>query len=142
MKNFVINFEKEVIEMTKAFAKEAGKFNSEAYKLLTNARKDFPTYQVIVKTPAKPKPKNKKDNLKGLSCGFMKTYIEKNTDDESIMEAFNALRYGNPNKLQQPAAYGTIRKWFLDRFPEVKDFPNQYIILGKEATEYKPGKAA
>ena len=137
MKNFKINYVKEVIELTKTFAKEASKYNSEAYKLLTEVKKDFPTYLVAVKTATQPKNKSKKDNLKGLTCDFMKAYIEKNTDDESMMEAFNALRYGNPDKLQQPAAYGTIRKWFLDEFPEVKEFATQYT-----APENAPKKAA
>ena len=137
MKNFKINYEKGVIELTKTFAKEASNYHSEAYKLLTEVKKDFPTYLVAVKTATQPKNKSKKDNLKGLTCDFMKSYIEKNTTDESMMEEFNALRYGNPDKLQKPAPYGTIRKWFLGNFPEVKEFATQYTT-----PENTPKKAA
>lgn len=44
-----INFKKNAIEMTKAEAKAASVYGSAAYDNLQNARRDYPTYTVVIK---------------------------------------------------------------------------------------------
>ena len=65
-----INFENGTIEMTKAEAKEAGKFNSEKYIELKEIRSEFPTFRIVTKNVPK-----KRDTYKGLSYTYMAKYI-------------------------------------------------------------------
>ena len=71
MSNLNINFVHNTIEMPKAFAKAAGKYGSEEYQALQCARKDYPTYSVvIIKRSGK-----KRDSFKGLTYEYMEQYM-------------------------------------------------------------------
>lgn len=119
---FKLNHADETIELTKQFAKASGKYNSEEYKLLMEVKKDFPNYKIVVKDT--PKRKQSKDSFKGLTYDYMERYIQKQGNDEEILKAFNELRKkeNTNDKLTERATYGEIKKWFLNTFPEVKEF--------------------
>ena len=113
-----INFKKNTIEMTKAEAKAASVYGSESYAKLQDARRDYPTYTVVIKATS-----SKRESLKGLTYDYMEKYI-KNHDDENhtIMEEFKILRGKTDNVLASSVSYGEVKEWFLAKFPEIADF--------------------
>lgn len=46
MKNYEINYNENAIIVTKAFLKEAGVYNSEAYNILKGLRTDLPNFEI------------------------------------------------------------------------------------------------
>ena len=59
-----INYSSRTIQMTKKFAKAAEKFGSDEYKNLQEARRDNPTFKIVV---VSRKTSSKKDTYKGLT---------------------------------------------------------------------------
>ena len=71
MTNIKINFSERAIEMTKKFERKAQRYGSDAYKELQEARRDYPSFRVVVKSSSR---KNK-DSFKGLTYEYMEKYI-------------------------------------------------------------------
>lgn len=135
-----INLKDRTIEMTKAFATAAGRFGTEEYRILQEARRDYPNYRVTVK-----KSKKSSDSLKGLNYKYIKNYIvahPKTLDDGmTTLEALTILRgvdsEGNRIPGLDYASYGEIKAWFLEQYPEIKNQRDQHrkninSILGKK----------
>ena len=59
-----IRYTTNTIEMTKKFAKAAEKFGSDEYKSLQEAKRDNPTFKVVI---VSRKATEKKDSYKGLT---------------------------------------------------------------------------
>ena len=116
-----INFEKQIIEMTKEEAKDAGKFNSPKYNELKEIRSEFPTFRIVTLNTRK-----KKSTYKGLDYNYMERYIKAHDDDKnSIMAEFNVMRGfvdGKRNEFVDCATYGEIKTWFLIKFPEIEEY--------------------
>ena len=113
-----INFTNNTIEMTKTESKAASKFGSEAYKQLQEARKDYPTYAVVIKAVS-----SKRESLKGLTYDYMEKYIAKHDDEnQSIMEEFKMLRGNTEDLLAESVSYAKVKEWFLATFPEIAAF--------------------
>lgn len=123
MTNITINDKKMTIEMTKAVANRAKKFNTVEYKDLQMVRKDYPNYTVVIKTSTK---KNNKNQFKGLTYNYMEKYIEAHDDDEqSIMNEYldmRALSEDAKEAMADALSYGEIKAWFLDKYPQIKEF--------------------
>lgn len=64
-----INAAATTIEMTKEFARKARYFGTDEYKLLQDARKDYPTFSVATRKTVS------KESYKGLTTGSGKTYF-------------------------------------------------------------------
>ncbi len=129
-----INYRTNTIELTKSEAKQAEIYGSVMYKALLDAKKDFPSFDIVVKSPAK------RDNYKGLTTKFMADYIAAHDDDEhSIMAEFNTLRGldGNGNKKQfaAVASYGELRMWFLNKYPQLRDMQGAIGDIMKKVRE-------
>ena len=108
MFNITINERNHTLEITKKFATAASRFGSDEYRELKEARTDFPTFKVVVKTT------KSKSNFNGLTYEFMRQHIMDHADSERL-EEFEKLRsYG--------ANYCDIRNWFLSLFPEIAEF--------------------
>ena len=110
-----INYKNNTIEMTKKFAKAASRYGSEEYIALQGARRDYPNYRVITKTTNR----KKSDSFKGLTYARMAEYIKKHDNDGKIMVEFETKR---EEEKFNPASYNEIKKWFLEKFPEVGSF--------------------
>ena len=121
MMNITINAKNNTIVITKAFAKKASKFKSDEYNALQEARKDYPTFKVEVRTAPK-----KKDSFKGLTYTYMEKYIAKHDDAEkTIMAEYEMLRGLSAEAeelMAEPLSYGEMKEWFLNKFPEIKAF--------------------
>lgn len=115
------NYEKQIIEMTKAEAKEAGKFNTEKYNELKQLRTDNPTFRIVTVNTRK-----KKSTFKGLDYNYMERYIKAHDDEKkTIMAEFDLMRGfvdGKRNEFVDCATYGEIKTWFLLKFPEIEEY--------------------
>lgn len=107
-----INYQNSTIELSKATAKEASVFKSEAYSELRTIRNEFPTFKVVVKERARSK-KNLK-GLKGLNFSFMENYIRTHSDSEARIAEYEKLKNSG-------ISYFDIKKWFLNTYPIFKD---------------------
>lgn len=124
-----INQKKRRIEMTEAEAKAASKYNSDEYNELVSIRRDFPNYSMFT-----VKSKNKRtDTLKGLTFNYMEAYIEKHGTEEQA-DSFKALRGADDGLGHFSPSYGTVKKWFLEQFPEILEYNKKIdrILHGKE----------
>ena len=108
MNNITINYKKSTIEIAKSFEKKASIFGSAEYNELCNARKEFPTYRLVIKA-------NKSNNtFKGMDYDFMLDYIENHDNAEQHKAEFNKLRENN-------LPYGEIKQWFVSTYTVFKD---------------------
>lgn len=130
MNNIRINEANKTIEVTKAFYKEASNFGTDEYKMLKEARTDFPTFKVIAKSAGK-----KNGTFKGLTINYMKTYIKDHEPDN--MKDFNILcgldENGEKVELAATATYGEIKSWFLKKYPVFNEYTERVNKLLKNA---------
>ena len=116
-----INYKNRTIEITKKFEKAASRFGSDEYNMLRQARNDNPSFRVVV-----IKRKASSKSFKGLTYDYMKKYIEAHDDEsKSIISEFNDLRAKSADAEAACAdslSYGEIKVWFLNKYPEIKEF--------------------
>lgn len=117
MKNTLkINHENRTLVMDRTFAKAASFVGSNEYNLLQDARRDYPSYQVTLRSIKK---KEDKESYRGLTYQYMENYIATHANAARIMEGYKELR------LQAEChsiRYPNIKKWFLAMYPEVAQF--------------------
>ena len=117
-----INYSSHTIQMTKKFAKAAEKFGSDEYKSLQEARRDNPTFKVVI---VARKTTEKKDTYKGLTYSYMEKYINAHDDAEEKMKEYKNLRGLSDEAkeaLAEPCSYNEIRAWFLNAYPAIAKF--------------------
>ena len=128
-----INEAKRVIEVTKGFYKEASKFGTEEYKMLKEARNDFPSFKVVTRSAGK-----NKDGFKGLTFEYMEKYIKdhreikvKNEETEEEMTRDLLVEFydkcgkdenGKKVDFSKTESYGKIKKWFLEVYPVFEEY--------------------
>ena len=120
MNTMKINEKKFTIEVTKSFAQKASRVGSPEYYELLEVRHNFPKFKVVVNQT------KSKDSFKGLTYEYMKMYIQTHDDENgSNMAVFMELR-GKSEEADDAQAdsmsYGEIKMWFLDTYPEIKNF--------------------
>ena len=107
-----INFKNRTIEMpSKRYASAASKFGSIEYREVQQACKDFPTYNLMIRTAP-----IRANASRGLTYEVMEDYISKNDEDGEIKKQYDFLR-GKNNDSVSPASYFKIKKWFLETYP-------------------------
>ena len=116
------------IEMSKKEAKVAGKIGTPEFEELKSYMKEYPNFEILIKAPAK-----RKVEFHGLTYEYMVTYIKKHdNEDGEIMAEFNALiALDKKNKVEgaehlEAAGYLDVKKWFLAKFPEIKEYKEQH----------------
>ena len=117
----MVKYAEGVIEMNTTFAKEMRNPLSQEYALLQKTRVENPTF--VVRT-RQIKTNPKKDTYKGLTYEYMKMYIKKYEDKETVEEV---LKYLDDQILiskchGQRLRYPTIKKWFLVKYPAIAKF--------------------
>lgn len=135
-----INRENNTIVMDRAFAKASEIVGSREYNMLQVARKDYPNY-VVVQRKIKKNPN--KESYKGLTYEYMENYIKSHCEGR-LAEYMEMRLLAECHSVRYP----TIKKWFLDAFPEVAEFSvkqktsteemkseNIFMIHNTEATE-------
>ena len=110
-----------IIEMNTTFAKMTQNPLSDEYALLQKTRMENPTFTVR-RRQIKVNPK--KDTYKGLTYEYMEHYIGTHEPEDKVDEV---LAYFEELKLISQChgkrlRYPTIKKWFLNRYPDVAKF--------------------
>lgn len=127
------------IELTNAEMKEARKFGTKEYRDLQEARRDYPNFAVVVK-----KGKNNSD-FANLSMKTIKDYVAKHGDDEQ-KAALETLTKRNmdidSDEYAEPVSFFTIKTWFLNEFPEVKEKRAAYRQKVQSILDAAANKAA
>ena len=117
MANIIINERNKALEITKKFAAAASRFGSEEYMELKAARSEFPTFKVAIKTTSR----KAKDSFKGLTYEFMENYIKSRSNSEDILKEYKDKREMGKS-VAAIKAYAQIKKWFLEKYPEIAEF--------------------
>ena len=122
MKNTLkINHEECLIIMDRTFAKNAENTRSEEYAHLQEVRNSYPEWKVVTRTIER---NPSKESYKGLTYEYMEDYILRHESEEKQLDAikeFNELRTISKCH-KQGLRYPTIKKWFLEKYPEVAEF--------------------
>ena len=106
MKNTLkINHENRTLVMDRTFAKAASFVGSNEYNLLQDARRDYPSYQVTLRSIKK---KEDKESYRGLTYKYMEDYIRSHANAAANMAEYHQQRL--------------FKKWFLAMYPEVAQF--------------------
>ena len=116
------------IEMSKKEAKAASKIGTPEFEELKSYMALYPGYEILIKAPAK-----RKVEFRGLTYEYMVTYIKKHdNEDGEIMAEFNDLiALDKKNKVEgaehlEAAGYLDVKKWFLAKFPEIKQYKEDH----------------
>lgn len=122
MKNTIkVDHENNSIIMDRTFAKLAENAHSEEYTTLQNVRRDYPTYKVKTRTIRK---NTYKETYAGLTYSYMEYYIRTHESVNTIaavMGEFEEMRLISQCH-SRAFRYPTIKKWFLEKYPEVMKF--------------------
>lgn len=142
MTNITMNHKNRTIELTKKFAADSSRFGTDEYRMLQEARRDYPNYKVVVVSR-----KNSKSNFDGLTLEYMELYIQKHDDEEhSIMSNFNILLARDEESKAaglSAAPYLKVKSWFLNQYPVFTDAYNrQAALLDDAAAKQKAAREA
>ena len=124
-----------IIEMNTTFAKMIQNPLSDEYALLQKTRMENPSFTVR-RRQIKTNPK--KDTYKGLTYEYMEHYISTHEPEDKVEEV---LAYFEELKLISQChgkrlRYPTIKKWFLNRYPDVAQFGMEPVVADeKPATQ-------
>ena len=135
MTNITLNHKNRTIELTKKFAADSSHFGTDEYKMLQEARRDYPGYKVTV---GKSKTKEQKNTFAGLDYAYMEKYIATHDDENnSIMNEYLMLRGKSKDAMEiqaGSASFLEIRTWFLKTFPAIEEFyTKRAALLSKTA---------
>ncbi len=120
MTTITINTAARTIELTKTFATKASRYGSDEYKLLQDARHDYPDFKVITATRTASK-----SSFKGLTFEYMEQYILTHDEKGTIMEEYLMLRGESEDGdeiLMGSASYMEVKDWFLATYPAIAEF--------------------
>ena len=133
MKNTLkLSHAKREIVMDATFARNAENTMSPEYAHLQTVRRDYPDYTVIRRTI---KRNANKESYKGLTYEFMETYILTHGKQETRianLREFNEMRL-IAECHSQAFRYPVIKSWFLENYPEVKNFGKKVAQKQEEA---------
>ncbi len=121
-----VNVETEKIIMDRTFAKRAYIVGTYEYNSLQSCRRDYPGYEVVLRT-IKRNPA--KESYAGLTYRYMEDYILTHEPIETrkmVLDEFDEMLL--ISRCHSKAfRYPTIKKWFLDKYPEILNFgmPNE-----------------
>ena len=122
MKNTLkIDFENGKIVMDRTFAQKCRNTRSEEYAQLQSVRRDYPNFAVVTRS-IKRNPN--KETYAGLTYQYMGDYIMTHESAETVDAVLTEFA-----EMRMIAAchskafrYPTIKKWFLQQYPEVANF--------------------
>ena len=122
MKNTLkIDFDEKLIIMDRTFAKNVTNTASAEYAHLQEVRKDYPKFTVVTR---QIKKNPNKESYKGLTYEYMRFYIfthETAENRKKVLADFEELVLISQCH-SQSKRYPVIKNWFLDKYPEIKEF--------------------
>ena len=124
MKRIKIDYTNSEILVYKTFAQKASIVGTSEYNELKEIKANFEGFKVKVHTLAKKKGK---ETYKGLTYDEMEKYILSHRNSKMNMRIFEAKKaLSKIHSIRYPA----IKQWFLETYPEVKEYG-----LPKEETD-------
>ena len=126
MTNYLkIDVKKMTLVYDRAFAKNCFIVGTAEYAQLQDAMKTFPNFKLEQRSIKK---NAKKECYKGLNYEYMREYIachEEKEDREAVLAELEEMIV--ISKCHSVAyRYPTIKKWFLAKFPEIKEYKEQH----------------
>ena len=134
MKNMTIDPTTSTIALSSAFKKKAFTPGTTEYAEFMAVRREFPDYKLAVR---EFKTNTKQDRYKGLTYAFMREYIAK-VEGENAQPVLDGLDYMiDISKCHSTCKrYPVVKKWFLNRYPDVETFG----MNEEELTKWKANK--
>ena len=104
-----------VIELTKAFAKNAYTPGTAEFRYLAELHKSFPDFSIVQRTAT---PNKEKEKHGGLSIARMEFIIKNYVGDEIALAEFVEVKkfYKGLN-----GYYGKVKGWFLKKYPNYQE---------------------
>ncbi len=119
MKNIFVDYAHSSISISSAFAKKALIPGTDEYAQLQSVRKDFPEFRLVTR---QFKTNTKQEHYRGLTYEFMRDYIgDHEADPNPVLEELDK-QIGISKCHSLNKRYPTIKKWFLNRYPEIAQF--------------------
>lgn len=104
-----------VIELTKAFAKNAYTPGTAEFRYLAELHKAFPDFTIAQRTAT---PKEDKEKHSGLTVVRMEFIIKNYVGDEIALAEFKEVqKFYKGTK----GYYGKVKGWFLAKYPKYKE---------------------
>ena len=117
MAKYNVNHIERKIILTKKFANDAKKFDSDSYRILKQLRLDNPGYELTMRTITN---KNPKSACRNLTYAKIRKYIIARECAGSAIEAQFDVVIGLAKKEKGPYAY--VKKWFIKQYPDADVF--------------------
>lgn len=121
MNGIKVHYDNGTIEICKSFAKRAENPDTKEYKDLQRVVKSYPEFIISVRTIKK---NVQKKTYHGLTYAYMERYIRKHEVgkrlEELLAELEEMLFIAECHSKRY--RYPVIKKWFLDLYPDVKNF--------------------
>jgi len=117
MRNILkINHATSQLVMDREFSIKSSLYGSQEYNMLQAARQDYPSYQVVRKTIRK---NPQKEAFNGLTYEFMERYMKRYNVPMETLKKYQEMRFmAECHSIRYPV----IKQWFLETFPDVKDW--------------------
>ena len=112
--NYFIDQLNSTIILTKRFYKAASILNSPEYKELMQARRDNPTFSIVLR---EIKRKENKNSYRNLTYGNMRTFIENyEMDDDVRADRLKEFEKVMALSKVQSGPYAYVKAWFLKMY--------------------------
>ena len=117
MNGYDIDLENRTLYLGKKFMKLAKQYGTQEYNTFLGLIRDMPDFKIVVREPKKSETRM---SVKGLTREFMERHIRTIHGENSAehKEFKNQLAYSEGQL--NPFMY--LRGWFLETYPEVKEF--------------------
>ena len=103
-----------VIELTKAFAKNAYTPGSAEFRYLADLHKAFPDFPIVQRTANVSEDKEKHG---GLTIKWMTDFIKNYKDEVAVAEFEEVKKFYKT----MPGYYGKVKAWFLNKYPNYQN---------------------
>lgn len=136
-----VDFENKKIVISKSYAIKAASVGAKEYVALTEVQESYPEYTIEIR---QIKRNPQKETYPGLTYEYMRDYIILHTSPEEELEAiaeFNDLLM--ISRCQSKCRrYPIIKKWFLAKYPEVREFGLATVVAAQRARAEAEQEAA
>lgn len=121
MNDITVRFATKTILLKSKFAKKAAYIGTQEAATLQKVLRDYPDYEIVIHQINK---KDTQEHYKGLTYDYMRRYINNHEDAESKKTVLNELAHKiEISKCHSDGyRYSEIKKWFLDMYPEIKNW--------------------
>lgn len=102
--------------MDREFSVKASLYGTKEYHILQKAKQQYPDFEIQRK---KIKTNPQKESFNGLTYDYMEMYMDRYNAPAEIRKQYEDLRF---KAKAHSIRYPVIKKWFLQTFPEMKNW--------------------